>query len=1003
MFPTRKSSGLLFLVFLSLSILISTGWGGRRAMAEENAQAYPRYDLSVSFDLKDNLIRGDAKIDLPGPAEISLEGFRITQMSFNGGPLAASPPEGQIKTTRKGRLEIRYEKAFKGSFKTDPQKEGALAGSLINEKGISLTGNWYPQVKGLALYRLSALVPDGFTAISEADEITAAQTPGGRLFSFVFPHPAGSIDLVAGNYVLTKATLGDVDIYTYFFPEDEGLAKEYIEYTKKYLSMYDKLLVPYPYKRFSVVENFLPTGFSMPTFTLLGAEVLRFPFILKESLGHEIGHQWFGNYVYADFEKGNWLEGLTSYVADYRFAELEGKGRQYRKKILVDYQSYVNPGNDFPLRQFYERTGPASMAIGYGKGTMLFYMLEKIVGKDVFYKALRALIEENKWSIASWGDIEKIFEKESGKRLDWFFSQWLDRKGVPVLKVQDAKFIVSDGVPEVSLEVAQEAKPYRLTLPVKILAGKKEIASASFQIDGPKQTFRTAVTEKPSDLVIDGDYEVMRGLSPAEFPPVISRLLGGKERILVYRAAQKEKYASLLAAFKQDGFTLKEGKDLTDKDIRGSSLLVLGADSPVLKRLFGKVDVPAAGFILTVRENPLNTEGVVAIAEAASKAEAEAAAPKIFHYGQYSTISFSAGANTGKQTAERRDGIEEEISSPVPAVAAKGLDLGAVINAVRSEPVIFVGERHEEYEDHQVELDVIMALHKMGKKFAIGMEMFQRPFQKGIDDFISKKISEREFLKKTEYFKRWGFDYNYYRPILEYARANDIPVVALNIRKEIADKVAMGGLDALSADEKKEIPGSMDMSNYKYRDLLKQIFSEHPKGPTFGNFYQAQVLWDETMARSAAEYLRGKPDCQLVVLAGEGHIMYGYGIPSRFFRRTGKKYATLINGSYDRDIADYVLFPEYQKPPEPAMLGVVLEMTKHGAVKIKEVVPDSPAMKAGLIAGDEIVSIGDWNVASIWDAKIALFDKLPGQTVPVKVLRRRLLFGRAEMTVKVTF
>ncbi|MDA8088277.1 MAG: ChaN family lipoprotein [Nitrospiraceae bacterium] len=972
-------------------------------MAQENAQVYPEYDLSVSFDLKNNLVRGDARIELPGPAEIFLGGVKVTSMSFNGGPFAGKPEKDWIRTSGKGRLEISYEKTVGEGLVANPEREGALVGSVVSEKGISLTGNWYPQLKGLAIYRLSALVPGGFTAISEADNITFANTPGGRLYSFDFPHPVGSIDLVAGDYVQSKAAMGGVDIYTYFFPEDEGLSKRYIEYTKKYLEMDEKLLVPYPYKRFSVVENFLPTGFSMPTFTLLGAEIVRFPFVLDESLGHEITHQWFGNYVYADFSKGNWLEGLTSYVADYRYADMAGKGLAYRKKILVDYQSYVNSGNDFPLRQFFERTGPASMAIGYGKGTMLFYMLEKMVGHDVFYKSLRALIEENRWKTATWADIEKVFEQGSGKRLDWFFSQWLDRKGVPDLKIEDAKFLISNGEPAVSLDVAQEAKkPYRLTLPVSIFKDGRQIVSSSFQIDGPKQKFQTPVSEKPSGLSIDPGYELMRGLSPAEFPPVISRLLGSKQRMAVYSAAQKEKYATLLAALKQNGFTLKDEKDITDKDIRGSSLLVLGVDSPVLKRLFGKVELPAAGFILTVRENPLNTANVVAIAQARSKTEADLAAPKIFHYGQYSTISFSKGVNTGKETAKSRDGIAVTISPPVPAaVPAKGLELDGIINAVSAEPVIFVGERHEAYEDHQVELDVIMALHRMGKKFAIGMEMFQRPFQQSIDDFISKKIGEREFLKKTEYFKRWGFDYDFYRPILEYARANGIPVVALNIRRGIANKVAKGGLDALSADEKKEIPKSMDMSNCKYEKLLRQIFAEHPKGPTFEHFYQAQILWDETMARSAAEYLLKNPGYQMVVLAGEGHIMYGYGIPQRFFRRTGTRYVTLVNGSYDTDIADYVLFPSYEAPPQPAMLGVVLEKTKEGTVKIKEVAPGGPASKAGLVAGDEIVSIDDWKVGSIWDAKIALFDKRPGQTVTVKVLRRRFLFGRTEEAVKV--
>jgi hypothetical protein len=302
---------------------------------------------------------------------------------------------------------------------------------------------------------------------------------------------------------------------------------------------------------------------------------------------------------------------------------------------------------------------------------MFFNMLEKLVGEDVFYKSLRAFIKENRWRIATWDDIEKVFEKESSVHLDWFFKQWLDRGGVPSLEVENAKFLVSKGIPTVSLDIAQKGKPYRLTLRVKILAGSRVVKFASISVDGPKQTFRWAVTEKPTELVVDGDYEVMRRLSPDELPPVISRLLGSKKRIAVSGAEQREKYESLLQALGQEGFALKEEKDITDKDIRDSSLLVLGSDNPILKRLLGKVEGPVADFVLTVRENPLNAENVVAFVEARSREEVDLAMPKIFHYGQYSTITFSAGKNTGKERVGSQDGIVRKISSQVSAVPSR--------------------------------------------------------------------------------------------------------------------------------------------------------------------------------------------------------------------------------------------------------------------------------------------------------------------------------------------
>ena len=186
-----------------------------------------------------------------------------------------------------------------------------------------------------------------------------------------------------------------------------------------------------------------------------------------------------------------------------------------------------------------------------------------------------------------------------------------------------------------------------------------------------------------------------------------------------------------------------------------------------------------------MRNNPLNTSKVAAYANGDSKEEVDLAAEKIFHYGKYSFLRFEKGRNVAKEIAETDRGMTFKLHDPVEGVEpARTLTLGDIIDAVSDKPLILIGERHTNYEDHKVELEVIRGHFKRGKKFAIGMEMFQQPFQKAIDAYLSGAADEREFLKKTEYFKRWGFDYNYYREIIEFAKAKGIPLVALNQRSE---------------------------------------------------------------------------------------------------------------------------------------------------------------------------------------------------------------------------
>ncbi len=309
---------------------------------------------------------------------------------------------------------------------------------------------------------------------------------------------------------------------------------------------------------------------------------------------------------------------------------------------------------------------------------------------------------------------------------------------------------------------------------------------------------------------------------------------------------------------------------------------------------------------------------------------------------------------------------------------------------VADKKIIYVGEAHNRFSDHVMELEVIKDLHRKGKKIAIGMEMFQRPFQEVVDEYIEGRIDERAFLKGTEYFKRWGFDYNLYRPILLFARGEKIPVVALNQRQEIVNKVFRGGLDSLSEEEKKSLPSQMDFSDHTYRERLMKVFSEH-KGfhaDNFDFFYQAQILWDETMSESIDQFLRVHPDYQMVVLAGSGHLAYGSGIPKRTARRNGYHYAIILNDvDVEEGIADFVLFPGTIPGMTSPRLMVYLK-EEAAKVEIAGFQENSASEQAGMKVGDIIRALGGIPVQTIDDIKIELLSRKKGEKVMVRVLRK---------------
>jgi uncharacterized iron-regulated protein len=205
--------------------------------------------------------------------------------------------------------------------------------------------------------------------------------------------------------------------------------------------------------------------------------------------------------------------------------------------------------------------------------------------------------------------------------------------------------------------------------------------------------------------------------------------------------------------------------------------------------------------------------------------------------------------------------------------------------------VVYLGETHDNAADHQGQLAIIQALYAKNPQMAIALEMFQRPAQPLLDQYLAGTLTEAQLQQQSEYDQRWGFPWDYYAPILRFAKTHQIPLIALNVPTEITRKVARTGLESLTPSDRQWIPPDREIrtDNAAYREMIQAVYDEIHQGrsvsSSFDRFFLAQVLWDETMAQGVADFLQAQPDRQIIVLAGDGHIVYDYGIPSRVERR----------------------------------------------------------------------------------------------------------------------
>ncbi len=405
--------------------------------------------------------------------------------------------------------------------------------------------------------------------------------------------PQEEVFLIAAKFNEYKYSAGSVDAFAFLRTPDEALANKYLETTAQYLEMYRKLVGPFPYSKFALVENFWETGYGMPSFTLLGEKIIRFPFILHSSYPHELLHNWWGNSVYVDFETGNWCEGLTAYMADHLIKEQRDQAEEYRRSTLQKFTDFVNERNDFPLSKFLSRTDGPSEAIGYGKSLMMFHMLRLKVGDENFTRAFQSFNRTNKFKKASYSDIQDAFEDATDQDLNWFFDQWVNRTGAPELLLKNVKVNKSAEGFNLMFEIEQVQKEdaFILDVPIVIIDSKgsnKQI----FQLNERSANFSIKVENEPLKLMIDPQFDLMRKLDSREIPPAFTKAYGAEKSLVILplksdiHYPEYQEFVNGWIKGKEDEFEIVKENDITELPA-DKTVWILGERNKHLSKVSG--------------------------------------------------------------------------------------------------------------------------------------------------------------------------------------------------------------------------------------------------------------------------------------------------------------------------------------------------------------------------------------------------------------------------------
>lgn len=1007
--PLSLSFGIIFLSLLWSSITLA---------------ASGRYHLEVSFLPQQQSLEGRANITIPQGKTWQLDsrGLVINKIIIKeegGDPFSMPlPQQGRIAmSASRTKLHVTINYSLRIAANDSDNQ--------ISPQGITLISNWYPRPGEAMLFSLEAKLPPGFQGISESDTAPEKTTTG--ILSTSFSRPLRAIHLAAGPYLIRSQTVRPgLSLSTWFFAEDQGLSQEYLTAAKSYLLRYEKEIGPFPYSHYAIVANRLPSGLGMPTFTLLGQVVLRLPFIKETSLGHELLHSWFGNSIQVSDNSGNWCEGLTSYLADYRYAEENGKGAKHRKAALITYQSYVSADSAIPLATFGSAShnqplAKARRAVGYTRAAMLFHQLRSLIGPELFSKGLRLFARSFKGGAASWQDIQDIFAKVSNKDLSLFFTQQLTRQDIPFLTVTDIRNVERESRSILSFTLSQKTKvPYRLQVPIRITT-QSGILDIRQELTESKTAISITLKEPPLSFTIDPEYDLFRHLDGSELPATWSRFIGASTKILIRGQSLSSTLDPFLLWAEQQGWPIVDDKSVSNQELSQNSLLFLGEEGAAFRSLFGSPAPDREGFSLRVTNNPLNEEKVSVVVQSSNALETTAALSKLDHYGSYSFLGFQGGRVQKKDITPRRDGLQFVLETlPMGGVSRDLRGFEDIIDQLAQRRVIYLGETHNSLADHRLQLRIIEALHKRGLDLALAMEMFPTTSQQALDRYLLQEdtLSESEFLRASRWFEVWRYDWRLFRPIFTFLRRNKIPVYGINVDRKIVSTVFKEGhTDTLTSNQKTAIAEERDLALPGYVERLRKVYGYHAEAPGstsngIAGFIQSQAIWDESMAENISNILKDNPDKTVIVIAGTQHTRKDSGIPPRVNRRVAVSQASVLNlyseapPKNPENRCDFFFLRPPMSLSAKGKIGINLKPQKdedgNDHLSISGISSAGNAQKAGLMKGDIIRLINGKAATNMEDVGILMLDSQPGDSLSITVSRKGQGENRVEKKIKVT-
>lgn len=491
--------------------------------------------ISYNYEIEIN----DQNDTLYGKATISLKLLQAASQVILDLESVNLKGKGMIVTGVTARDKVTYHHSSNFIFIDGNYKAGETLNFLIHYKGIPADGmvisknkfghrsffadnwpnrahHWIPcnDIPGdKASVRFAVTAPGHYQIISngvQTEETNLGNDKKLTVYEETMPIPTKVMVIGAADFAVNLAGMYNecIPVTSWVFPENKK--EGFYDYAEAVgiIAWLSNYIGPYPYKKLANIQSKTIFG---------GMENASAIFYFENSvngkkqqetlLAHEIAHQWFGNTATEKSFAHLWLsEGFATYMT-HLFVESKYGRDSLNKRMQGERAQVINFVNT-SQRPVIDNTSDLMSLLNensYQKGGWILHMLRRELGDTLFRKAVRTYYASYAWKNADSRDLQKVFESVSGKNLQSFFDQWLNRGYNPNIKIS-WQYLAKEQILNMTID---QLSPEPFSFPLEINTGTR---TEKIMVSKSSETFRIPSKYKIEKIQVDPNTSLLAAI-----------------------------------------------------------------------------------------------------------------------------------------------------------------------------------------------------------------------------------------------------------------------------------------------------------------------------------------------------------------------------------------------------------------------------------------------------------------------------------------------------------